>query len=154
MPAVVNERASMDQLRLYNRYRADIAPILKHAEAFRDWIRSVGVKYPYMEAEDMHGGWVFNTSYGLCNSLYANGIVQICSKSWPEYSGDSAYPVPSVPAKYGALSVSEAYWAYDHKYLHEYGALRLSLLDHIIKLLAATVAELDDELLTELLTKE
>ena len=75
--------------------------------------------------------------YGLCATLYLralpDAIVEAIFASWPHYTGNMDYPVPSPGALPGDTEgACEAYRAADDMYTGEYGALRLNLLDHLI----------------------
>jgi hypothetical protein len=49
--------------------------------------------------------------------------------TWPRYSGDSDYPVPSTEELTSAI---EMYWRSLNKWEGKYGDLRRNLLDHLI----------------------
>ena len=56
--------------------------------------------------------------------------------TWPKFSGDSFYPVPSPLC---GVSASVIYWGDAHKWEAEYGKFRKELLEHSIKLLESTL---------------
>lgn len=50
-------------------------------------------------------------------------------KTWPKFSGDECYPVPSYSTRFDEF---DAYWSLDRWYEGEYAAARLRLLDYLI----------------------
>ena len=70
--------------------------------------------------------------YGLYSSQEQMRRFKASFKTWPHYSGDHSFPVPSpdksVDAIYAYFDESNDLWDRDT----EYGRLRWDLLDHII----------------------
>lgn len=91
--------------------------------------------------EQLRENGPYNRDAGICSQLDLYGLYSSeerrqfrdSLKTWPHYSGDSSFPVPS-PDK--SVEAIDAYfdeqldlWDRDT----EYGRLRWDLLDHIIK---------------------
>lgn len=57
-------------------------------------------------------------------------ILNTLIKTWPEFSGDESYPVPSYSTRCDEF---DAYWSLDRWYKGEYAAARLRLLDYLIE---------------------
>ncbi len=88
-----------------------------------------------------------NYTYGLCEVLcrgYDTAVLWPLFTRWPEFSGNSNYPIrwPGDPAGRGQRQAAEdAYYRFP-RWTGEYGAARLRLLDFIISELEK---ELGDE---------
>lgn len=74
-------------------------------------------------------------AHGICHAVEQHAGLRVANENyalmlgWPEHSGDEAYPVPApIPGR----SNSGAYWACGNKWVGEYGAARLRLLDWCI----------------------
>ena len=73
---------------------------------------------------------------GICANLDVCYFLQPCFRTWEQFSGDYAYPVPSPYAsdKYSASHVYDTTHADDMwNPEHPYGSLRLDLLEHLIR---------------------
>lgn len=87
-------------------------------------------------------GTVHTPSVGICYNLFYDSLgnpvrfpdgtsrhlADLCEK-WPKYSGARAYPVPGLanPSPFGE------YAGHTNKWVGEYGALRMELLDYLIE---------------------
>lgn len=83
----------------------------------------------------------YNLDVGICTQLDLYGSYSLRErrrfrasiKTWPHYSGDHSFPVPSPDRSIAAIDAyfdeSNDLWDRDT----EYGRLRWDLLDHIIK---------------------
>lgn len=76
--------------------------------------------------------WDEKTGYD-CRDLYVMKMDELFT-SWPEYSGCESFPVPAPP---GELDVYQAYYSIGNKWVGEYGAARVRLLDYMIEQLEA-----------------
>ena len=80
--------------------------------------------------------------YGICTnleevaSLDVADFLQPCFRTWEQFSGDYAFPIPS-PYSRGVYAASYVYniTRADDKWNpeHPYGSLRLDLLEHLIR---------------------
>ena len=86
-----------------------------------------------------------NGFYGICYNLFLRdvstrweGLVAVAAESWPEFSGDTHYPVP-----HPDLLPESAYTALleVEKWSGEYGAARRRLCQHIADWIRAHPAE-------------
>lgn len=84
---------------------------------------------------------------GICGALYSLGdtdemeginvdaydLVECLAQNWPEYSGNPSYPVPHrmLPAE-EAFDLDKEEGGLDPRWVGEYGAARLRLLDYLI----------------------
>lgn len=80
-------------------------------------------------ALDYRGVRVYTSSYPSTN---ADTFLALCKK-WPKYSGSEGYPVPSTDPKMSACSAFYDAMDRDVMWVGEYGALRMELLDFLIK---------------------
>ncbi len=80
--------------------------------------------------------------YGICTNLEERANIDVdyfmkpCFRTWRQFSGDYAYPVPS-PYASGKYSASVVYGTTHKDDMwnpeHPYGSLRLDLLEHLIR---------------------
>jgi hypothetical protein len=91
------------------------------------------------------GNYPSNYRTGICGNLdtlcefYVSPLVRKYQESWTWYSGDWIFPVPApsmyddtyIDPKAGAVAV---YMNTRNKWTGEYGKLRLSLLNHLIRM--------------------
>ena len=75
--------------------------------------------------------------YGLCATLglrvLPKDLVTAIFESWSHYTGHPDYPVPEhADSQYDVAAACGVYRTTDDMYVGEYGALRLSLLAHLI----------------------
>lgn len=86
-------------------------------------------------------GYDFDCCAGICynvkRALYQLGLYEVCYstelpalfETWPKYSGDSRFPVPST---YKDWSAEKQFNMTVNMWEGEYGELRVELLDHCI----------------------
>lgn len=86
-------------------------------------------------------------SYGLCNLLsqmLPHGLSpRALFQTWPEYSGIPGYPIKD-PA--GIMHPQEIFEATNDKWAGEYGAARVRLMEHSLKVYVQAVESKMDEL--------
>ena len=80
--------------------------------------------------------------YGICANLEGGANIDIdyfllpCFRTWEQFSGDYAYPIPS-PYASDKYSASDVYYITREDDMwnpeHPYGSLRLDLLEHLIR---------------------
>lgn len=81
----------------------------------------------------------FEQTYGICDNAseflrrhVEADLLKPSFVSWPPYSGDLTYPVPSAQA---GVSSRHKYVDTDDVWVDDYGDLRMGLLNHCIKTL-------------------
>ena len=116
------------------RHNPDVGIPMKTIENMLQALRKVRDDY-------YNGGCDFDCCMGICSNvnraLYKLDLHEVCPSSelrtlfetWPKYSGDVDYPVPS-PSK--DWSAAKQYGMVADMWAGEYGELRLELLNHCI----------------------